>query len=101
MKVSIASVASIDSRRVIYQHEVAQIAIKLAGKKTVVEIDSDATVGDLVSAASTAFAFPGSFNISSAYLVINDEPIEDTVKLAELSIKEDVPVQVRFVVIVY
>jgi hypothetical protein len=101
MKVSVSSVASIDSRRLIYQHEVAKIAMELAGKKTVVELDPSATVGELVLAASTAFAFPESLNIQTAYLVIGAQPIEDSVRLSELPIKEDEDVQVRFVVIVY
>lgn len=101
MKITVSSVASIDSRRLIYQYEVAKIAMILAGKKTVVEIDPGATVGELVLAASTAFAFPESLNIQTAYLVIGDQPIEDSTKLSEISIKDDDVVQVRFVVVVY
>ena len=100
MKVTVASVASIDARRLIYQQEVARIAMQIAGKTTLLEIESEKTVGELVSAASAAFAFPESLNISSAYMVIGETPIEDTRTLADVGVQEDSPVQIRFVVIV-
>jgi hypothetical protein len=99
MKVHVSSVASIDARRLVYQGEVARIAMVLAGKKTTVEMDPVATVGDLVAAAGAAFSFPESLNIQGAYLVIDNQPIEEDLNLAQVKITEDSTVQVRFLVI--
>jgi hypothetical protein len=98
MKITVAAVASIDARRIIYQHEVAKIAIPIAGKKVEIEIDPSANVCDLVSIATEKFAFDPSLGICRQYLVQEESPIDPSTSISELNLTENSVVQVRFVV---
>jgi hypothetical protein len=101
MRINVFAVASIDSKRLIYQNEVAVLARPIAGKKTQVTIEPSATVGDLVAAASTNFSFPESLGICRAYLVMKDTPINNDFLLSDLNLLEESNVSIRFVIEVY
>lgn len=101
MKITVASVASIDARRIIYQHEVAKLAIPVAGKKVEIEIDLTATVCDLVDIATASFAFDPSLGICRQYLVSKESPIDPSTPLSALNLNEGDVVQIRFVIEVY
>ena len=98
MKITVASVASIDIRRVAYQSEIAKLVLPIAGKKVEVEIDPSANVGNLVDIATAKFAFDPALGICRQYLVQGESPIDPSTPLSALNLKEDVVVQVRFVI---
>jgi hypothetical protein len=101
MKITVASVASIDIRRVAYQSEIAKLVLPIAGKRVEVEIDPTVSVGDLVEVATAKFAFDPVLGICRQYLVQDDSPIDPSTPLTALNLKGGDIVQVRFVIEVY